>query len=76
MAFLAMLGLQKKADNKIPGYYSYWFPLGLEIPPPPPLFIFFNFCNLPLINPKQSKYRAFSWSLMTQGIESLTLTDH
>lgn len=74
MAFLAVLGLQKEADNKIlmvsvhihsPFVWKY------PSPPPPP-----NFYNLSLINQKQSKYRAFSWSLMTQGIESLTLTDH
>lgn len=59
-AFLAMLGLKNEADNKIPlfsghiSFYCVWnfcfcfcFVLGI-------------FCNLTLINQKQSKYRAFS----------------
>lgn len=53
MAFLAMLGLQKKADNKIPGYYSYWFPLGLEIPPL--LFFFFQLLQPTFNKPKTIK---------------------
>lgn len=71
MAFPAMLGLQKEAENKIP-----MFSVHIHSPRVWKYPFICNFYNLPLINQKQSKYRAFSQSLMTQGIESLTLTDH